>query len=276
MSLGDNWVYMVSVFEVQVERRCVFRGGRAMENEKIIRKVLDGYSLRTFMVPDPSFPSNAPRHTETYDLPHVVIKGRHFWATSETRHLSIVDGTHIANVNVSFCYTSAGDIFCSYGGEIEDGLYVMPKSRYELHEWRLRRNHRLIWDSDDGTPASVLGDEIEQGSKFMIAMLDAEDIWNVHPVDLPMYYAESGAFELKTASDQYPQVFRDPDAFRKRIMEDEGVRNLWSEGKATKSTAAAFSTFYRLISDGTYVNYYDIPRSTQHEYKRLKVFSDNV
>ena len=245
-----------------------------MENEEIIRRVLDGYSLSTFMVPDPTFPSNAPRHSETYDLPRVVINGQDFWAMSETRHLSIADGT--AFPNVSFCYTSAGDIFCSYGAGFEGGLYVMPKSRYEIHERRLRRNYGLIWDSDDGTPASVLGDEIERGSKFTIAMLDTEDIWNVHPVDLPMYYAATEPFELKTASDQYPQVFRDPDAFRKRFMEGEGVRNIWSEGKATAFTAPGFSTFYRLNSDGTYVNYYDIPRSSRHEYKRLKVFSDTV
>ena len=226
------------------------------------------------MVPDPTFPSNAPRHSETYDLPHVVINGQDFWAMSETRHLSIADGT--AFPNVSFCYTSTGDIFCSYGEGVESRLNVMPKSRYEIHEWRLRRRHGLIWDSNGGTPASVIGDEIEQGSKFMIAMLDAEDIWNVHPVDLPMYYAESEAFELKTASDHYPQVFRDPDAFRKRIMDDEGVRNIWSDGEVALSTAREFSTFYRLISDGTYVNYYDIPRSSQQEYKRLMVFSDNV
>ncbi|HJO71327.1 MAG: hypothetical protein QF450_05770 [Rhodospirillales bacterium] len=49
-----------------------------MENEEIIRKVLGGYSLRTFMVPDPAIPSNTPQHSETYDLPHVVIKGKHF------------------------------------------------------------------------------------------------------------------------------------------------------------------------------------------------------
>jgi hypothetical protein len=245
-----------------------------MENEEIIRKILVGYSLRTFMVPDPSMPSNAPRHSETYDLPHVIIKGGHFWATSETRHLSVADD--VAFTNTSFCYTSAGDIFCNYSGGVEGRICVMPKSRYEIHEWRLRPNYKMIWDSDDGTPASVLGDEIEQGSKFTIAMLDSEDIWNVHPVDLPMYYAGTETFELTTASDHYPQVFRDPDTLRKRSMEDEGVRNIWSEGEVAVITALGFSTFYRLASDGTYVNYYDIPRSSRHGYKRLMVFSDNV
>ncbi|MDP6572446.1 MAG: hypothetical protein QGI06_02940 [Rhodospirillales bacterium] len=245
-----------------------------MDNEEIIRKVLDGHSLRTFMVPDPAIPSNDPRHSETYDLPHVVIKGKHFWATSECRHLTVADDTPYANV--SFCYTSTGDIFCSFGAGAEGRLNVMPKSRYEIHQWRLRKNYGLIWDSDGGTAASVLGDEIERGSKFKIAMLDAEDIWNVHPVDLPMYWAERGAFELKTSADHYPQVFRDPDAFLERIMEDEGVRKIWSEGEVALSTAGGFSTFYRLMSDGTYVNYYDISRSSQQQYKRLMVFSDNL
>ena len=245
-----------------------------MENEEIIGKILDGYSLRTFMVPDPIMPQNAPQHAETLDLPHVVINGQDFWAKSETRHLYIADDTPFSNV--SFCYTSTDDLFCSYGSDIEAGLFVMPKSRYKIHEWRLRQIYRPLWDSDEATPASVVGDEIGRGSKFTITMLDSEDIWNVHPVDLPMYYAGTGAFELKTANDQYPQVFRNPDTFRKRIMEDEGVRNLWSEGKAAASKAPGFSTFYRLSSDGTYVNYFDIRRSSQHEYKRLKVFSDTV
>ena len=215
-----------------------------MDNEEIIRKVLDGHSLRTFMVPDPAIPSNDPRHSETYDLPHVVIKGKHFWATSECRHLTVADDTPYANV--SFCYTSTGDIFCSFGAGAEGRLNVMPKSRYEIHQWRLRKNYGLIWDSDGGTAASVLGDEIERGSKFKIAMLDAEDIWNVHPVDLPMYWAERGTFELKTAAEQYPRVFRDPDAFRKRIMEDDDVRNLWSEDNAAAFTTPGFSTFLSL------------------------------
>ena len=32
--------------------------------------------------------------------------------------------------------------------------------------------------------------------------------------------------------------------------------------------------FYRLNSDGTYYNYYDIHRETTQAYKRLKVFAD--
>ncbi|HJO71328.1 MAG TPA: hypothetical protein QGG32_00520 [Rhodospirillales bacterium] len=177
---------------------------------------------------------------------------------------------------MSFRYTGADDIFCSFGAGPESRLNVMPKSRYEIHQWRLWPNYGLIWDSDDGTETSVLADKIERGSKLKIAMLDAEDIWDVHPVDLPMYWAERETFEMKTSADHYPQVFRDPDAFLKRIMEDDGVRKIWSEGEVALSTADVFLTFYRLMPDGTYVNYYDILRSSQQQYKRLMVFSDNL
>ena len=68
----------------------------------------------------------------------------------------------------------------------------------------------------------------------------------------------------------------DPDAFRKRITEDEDVRKIWSDCEVVLSTAFSFSTFYRLASDGAYINYYDIPRSSRQEYKRLKIFSDKV
>ena len=40
---------------------------RAMTDEEIIQGVLEGCSLRTFMVPDPAMPSNHPEHRESYD-----------------------------------------------------------------------------------------------------------------------------------------------------------------------------------------------------------------
>ena len=49
-----------------------------MTDEEIIQGILEGCSLRTFMVPDPAISTNRPEHIESYDLPHVNIKGKHF------------------------------------------------------------------------------------------------------------------------------------------------------------------------------------------------------
>jgi hypothetical protein len=86
---------------------------RAMTDEEIIQGVLEGCSLRTFMVPDPAMPSNHPEHTESYDLPHVIINGNKFWAKSETAHLMHIVGNDTMG-NGAYCYTNQGELYCSY------------------------------------------------------------------------------------------------------------------------------------------------------------------
>lgn len=246
-----------------------------MTDADLIEKVLDGWSLRTFMVPDPAIPSNAPRHMESYDLPHLVINGDRFWAWSRTLHLMVHDDAPVANL--SFCYSNIENIFCSYRPGVENGLRIMAKSRYAKHEWRLHHGHRLVWDSTAGSDTEAIEKEIENGSKLAVAMLDEDSIWNVHPVQLPFFYEVSGLFELKTENEQYPVVFRSPDSVHDIMSDSENLKNILNDSKKIYTmNAPAFSTFYSLYSDGTYFNYFDIARSSRQRYKRLKVFSDNV
>ena len=159
---------------------------KTLTDKEIIKKLLNGASLRTFMIPDESIPSNYPEHIETYDLPHIIINGEYFWGKSETTHLIHTLGSRDAGVT-SFCYTNIGNIFCSYNPKTS-GVMFMNKRRYRAHRWYLNDNFRMIWDSEMDNSTEVIRQEIESCSKFKIAMLDSEDIWNIHPVDLPMYY----------------------------------------------------------------------------------------
>ena len=246
-----------------------------MTDADIIEKVLDGWSLRTFMVPDPAIPSNAPRHSETYDLPHLVLNGDCFWAWSRTLHLMVYGDAPVANL--SFCYSNFENIICSYRPDAENGLRIMAKNRYAEHEWRLHHRHRLVWDSSHDGAASAVGKEIENGSKFTVAMLDQEDIWNIHPVQLPFFYEETDLFELKTECELYPLVFRTPEYFRGHLSNTTGLAKILKDPEIIYTVdTPAFFTFYSLYSDGTYFNYFDISRSSRQKYKRLKVFSDNV
>ena len=246
-----------------------------MTDADIIEKVLDGWSLRTFMVPDPAIPSNAPRHMETYDLPHLVIDGGRFWAWSRTLHLMVYND--VPETNLSFCYSNIENIFCSYRPDAENGLRIMAKSRYAEHEWTLRRRHRLVWDSTvDGT-ANAIKKEIENASRFTVAMLDEDNIWNIHPVQLPFFYEGSGLFELRTESERYPLVFRTPDFLHDIMSDTEGLAKILNDPEIIYTVdTPAFSTFYSLYSDGTYFNYFDITRASRQKYKRLKVFSDDL
>ena len=244
------------------------RKGKGMTDEEIIQGILEGCSLRTFMVPDPAMPNNHPEHIESYDLPHVIINGGTFWGKTENGHLAHILGEAPMDLN-AYCYSNMEGVFCAFC--LEDGsAALMRKDRYKTHEWRLIRNYKLIWDSDGDRSTETIASEIEAYAKFKIAMLDSEGIWNVHPVDLPMYETKSGRFQLKTVRDGYPMFFRLESLPDGMIEKVQGI----DRASVAYFHPTIFECFYSVFSDGTYYNFYDIPRNTRQEYQRLLVFTD--
>jgi hypothetical protein len=81
-----------------------------MMTTDIINKVLDGCTLRTFMIPDPSIPSNSPEHLEGVELTHIVITGDLMWAKSDATHLSHTFGSSSGSL-CAWCYSSPADVF---------------------------------------------------------------------------------------------------------------------------------------------------------------------
>ena len=258
---------------------------------RLIERLINGASLRTFMVPDECLPGNFPEHIETYDLPHIIIKGDQFWGNSGTSHLfHIESGEQLERI--SFSYTNMGNCFCSYTPS-KSLVMMMSKRRYKKHEWRLRDNYRLAWDSATDRSTGDILREIESCSKFKIALLDSENIWNIHPVDLPMYYHTEEQFELKTVMDEYPLFFRNIEMIKKGLLTKfpghyenyfdsvAAVRESPISGVEIQRCNLGFETpkfpcFYSVRGDGSYYNFFDIPRKTTQKYKRLKVFVDST
>jgi len=244
---------------------------KQMTDKEIVEELLNGASLRTFMMPDSSIPSNYPEHIETYDLPHIIVSGEYFWGKSETAHLT-------SQLRASaFCYTNIDNIFCSYNPMIHK-VFFMSKKRYKTHKWYLREDYTLIWDSEKDNPTDSIKKEIESCSKFKIAMLDSEDIWNIHPVDLPMYYLQEGKFELKTVMDEYPIFFRYVEETKKHVSNNSEFLSAKPDDNMSLGYELfnEFFTFYSLSSDGSYYNYFDVPRGTKQKYKRLKIYVDRI
>ena len=118
----------------------------------------------------------------------------------------------------------------------------------------------------------MVAGEIEACAKFRIALLDSEGIWNVHPVDLPMYEKESGVFQLKTVRDGYPMFFRHQSLLDDMVEKVQGI----DRHAAIIIHPDIFECFYSVFPDGTYYNFYDISRNTKQEYQRLLVFTDTA
>ena len=241
-----------------------------MMTSDIIDKVLDGCTLRTVMIPDPAIPSNHPEHLEGVELPHIVISENLMWAKSDATNLNHTFGSSSGSL-CAWCYSSPADIFASYAPEFSK-LFLMFKSRYKKHDFITKNDCSLIWDSDEKSSTEAIRKKIEAGAKLKIAMLDSEDIWNVHPIGLPFYFPDSGTFQLNTAVDRYPIAFRSHEntAKLRAVLEELSRGDI---GGAYAVEVSEWFAFYRLNSDGTYYNYYDIPRETTQAYRRLKVFA---
>jgi len=244
-------------------------------DDGIVEALLAGASLRSVMVPDSSIPTNRPTHVETYDFPHVVAKDGWFWAFSGTAHCLHSYGEGVL-ATVQFCYTNQAPFFCSVTPSLEMGI-LMSRRRYREHRWLLRPAGRPIWDSEDQRDPRPVREAIERGSLLWVAMRDSEEVWNFHPVDLPMFEVEEGRFVLKTAVDAYPIFFRSPRETRELYRSQQAYFDHMPHDNNDGTMGAKmsfFSTFYSLSSDGSYYNYYDIPRGTTQRYRRLRVFEE--
>ncbi|MFC1821086.1 hypothetical protein ACFL9T_00125 [Thermodesulfobacteriota bacterium] len=83
---------------------------------------------------------------------------------------------------------------------------------------------------------------------------------------------------MKTELCQYPMILRMPEALRrfvecnKEFFGRKPKNN--DDGTLLLNNAHPFVSYYNLSDDGSYYNFYDIPRGTTQEYKRLKIFCE--
>jgi hypothetical protein len=248
-----------------------------MNENEMITKLIDGDSLYTYMVPDDRMPSNRPLHSEGFYLPHVLIKGDIFWGMSRPAHLGHVCGE---GLGVSmFCYTNGfGGIFASYNPGMKR-MHLMQPNRYKTHRFILKEEWNTIWDSEleEAYPNKAIHAAIKRGVSFKVAMLDVENIWNIHAVDLPVYYINTETFEIKTECIDYPAIAREIETINRLAEEYQAYFNskpTCNEDGVLTISCNAFKSFYNLSCDGDYENVYDIPRGSRQRYKRLKVFCE--
>jgi len=246
------------------------------ENQRIINALLSGCSLRTFMIPDDAIPTNNPEHLECYSLPHVLIFDDQFWGKTQTAHIGCHEG-YVSENPCAFCYTSFGELFFSYTSALSGGV-LMSKRRYKHHEWLLKPDFKLIWDSSSASdePASIKK-AIKAAATLKVALLDEVGVWHMHLVDLPMFYPERDRFVLKTVHDAYPEDFgvrSTIEAVYDQLRDFFETKPKSNKDNCTHFQCMAFSTFYEIRSDGTYRHYDDFLSGVTRRYRHLKIFSD--
>lgn len=247
-------------------------------NDEVIRKLIDGHSLFSYMTPDDSLPTNRPLHSEGFYLPHIIITGDVFWGMSRTVHFYHRHGSKMSGI-AHFGYTNhCKNLFFGYTPTTYEHSFMSLK-RYKNHIFVVKDNWKLIWDSklNNKQQNKRLNDYIKQGLQFKIAMLDSENIWNIHPVDLPMYNINEETFNVKSEFFDYPGIIRNSEAIDTMAEANKTFFSRKPESNKDGilySKCMPFRAFYNLSDNGRYYNYYDIPRRSKQNYKRLRIFCE--
>ncbi len=240
----------------------------------IVEAVLGGCGLKSVMIPDSSIPSNRPRHLECYRFPHVILKGERLWAMTRQAHVVERERSNNNFVLYGFGYSiGVNDIFYTLTDRgRKRGLPTwMPMSRYESFKWMRENRWKVAWNSEKPLETETLKKAVSESLSFKIHLLDDEDFWNIHPVDL-VRIDDENRFEIRTEPVEHPMPLRD-EMDRERLF-PEIVRRFENGEIGLQGECMEHIAYYCVNSDGTYYNYYDIFRPNFKKYKKLIVFME--
>lgn len=146
---------------------------------------------------------------------------------------------------------------------------------------------RLIWEWGGAGDMTTLRGAVESGRQVKLALLDQDDVWNIHPVHQPTIRNYEAYFELFTDDDAYPALLRSADAVA-RIAEGRKDARATHEGPDVVTgsqpsaihleTTVPYSAWHIVTSDGCYLR----GRPAAHSewgrfdlrYRALKVFAE--
>ncbi len=210
---------------------------------------------------------------EEYALPHVLVSGKAFWACSRTTQCLHTFGRNVGGP-LQTCYENMKGFSCSFRLQTGEAIFqdVRRQEQISLMPGRMGRE---VWDSAKDVSADALVPYIRSGVFMWSVMLDGEDVWNVHPVEARFWSTEQRRFALRTPLDSYPISLRYPLEIAKVLDKHFPVTGAPQTSESCPVISvriAPFSTFYVFYSDGSYYNYYDIPRGTVRNYKRLRLY----
>lgn len=239
--------------------------------------ILEGASLYALMTPDPRLPANSPEYLENYQFDTIHLSGDHFWAYPQ---VFVTDPVHGTLVNL--CYPSDTRLVCrfAYGSSLFDAepgnFIVMPGDAYRDFEFRVRHDHRIIYDSETTTDTAPLAAAIEEGAVFRCAMLLPSGVWHVAPVHLAFFYPGDRSFKLTTelrvhaALTGWPMEALSP--LWQTFIDEFDRRTEWNPYTVAMPCDRAWSQFV-ITSDGRYERFLGKATAFKGRFTRLRIFA---
>jgi len=261
----------------------------SQQSTQLIDNILSGQSLAVYLEPDENIieERTTKEYWETYDLPNIKLEAGMFFAYSDPHHAAGGDGIAINDLS-SYGYANFSNFFINFSCESRlKGLegapvhtLIMSRNRYKTFKFISKDNYSLVWDSAKPTPASNITPCLKQGLKFKIALLDFDDIWHIHAVDLPIFWPEMDAFQMQTHVNLYPAFFSQPKLFNSLFIPKNPLvfdKNTLKPNINIDFEAPAGCSYFSAYSNGEFITAKN--RKTggdAQKYKHFKVFCEKL
>ncbi|MFB3924415.1 MAG: hypothetical protein ACE14T_00045 [Syntrophales bacterium] len=180
--------------------------GIAEMNDEITAKLVNGWSLKTLMEPDPAISSNGKAHLESLDLRYVEVKNNLFWGYTLHQHLSISSEDYSlllgAPLQITFLYSNlcGKRFFFLIKSRIDENRYypvVLPLSRYRSHRWVLIDDYEEIFDSNTAD-LNAVATAIRQNQDLKCAFMDGQGTWRIGHVHIPYLIHDENRIYFQT------------------------------------------------------------------------------
>jgi hypothetical protein len=251
--------------------------------------LLAGASLRVVLHPNPSVQTDFPDMVESFDLPHITLIGDRFFAKTANRHaISFQFKDYDLKAAFSYAYSNYYNYVVNFS-QVEGFSRICIKNAYEEVTFVASQNYDLVWDSEKNQSVKSVEAEILSGRKLKIALLDADDVWNIHPIHMPSFYVDKNFFELFTEQDSMPVFLKSSDALDEIGKRYNALLKDYFRQKTPKNIETVSDEFVMFNPDTKFCSNYYTVRSqgdylhgkiviTQEEpksYKSLKVFAES-
>ncbi|MEX2451910.1 MAG: hypothetical protein WD407_13725 [Rhodospirillales bacterium] len=253
--------------------------------------LLNGATLRVVLRPHRNAQTDPPDTIQSFELPHITLIGDRFFAKTAARHAASFQlRDYDLNTAYSYAYSNYYDfvVNCSL---TESVSRIRGKKVHADVAFVTPRNYELVWCSEQDPPAEAVEaveTAILSGRRLKTALLDGDDIWNIHPVHMPSFYVDKNFFELFTEQDAMPVFFRRTEELEaigskyKSFVEDH-LRENAPETKAPAYNDVTmlnpdtefYSNYYTIRSQGDYLHgKLVVSQEDPRRYKALKVFAE--
>jgi hypothetical protein len=250
--------------------------------------LLNGATLRVVLHPHRDAQTDFPDMIESFELPHITLIGDRFFAKTAARHaISFEFRDYDLNAAYSYAYSNYYDfvVNCSLG---EGFSRIRGKQAYATVAFVTPQNYELVWHSEKDQSVKAVETAILSGRRLKIALLDGDDIWNIHPVHMPSFYVDKNFFELFTEQDAMPEYFRHTQELEaigskykslvKDYLRENTPKNMalaYSDVTMLNPDTEFYSNYYTLRSQGDYLHgKLVVSQEDPRRYKALKVFAE--